>query len=108
MTAAVWICNLGHAEANGFIGRGWRPLWYNATGMRKAYDEIIDFIAHGTTPSSVAAFEASEAARQRAADLLELKKSRPLQEEEESELESFLMLEHIMRLAKARARMQVQ
>jgi hypothetical protein len=55
----------------------------------------------------VAAFEASAAARSRAADLIESRKSRVLSEEEESELDSFLMLEHIMRLAKARARMQV-
>lgn len=72
--------------------------------MIKAYNEIVDFIASGTTPRSVADFRASDATRQRVAELIELEKTDSLSLEERSELDRFLELEHIMRLAKAKAR----
>ncbi len=72
--------------------------------MIKAYNEIVDFIASGTTPRSVADFRASEATRRRVAELIELEKTDSLSAEERSELDRFLELEHIMRLAKAKAR----
>lgn len=72
--------------------------------MIKAYNEIVDFIASGTTPRSVADFRASDSTRQRVAELIELEKTDSLSLEERSELDRFLELEHIMRLAKAKAR----
>ena len=36
----------------------------------KAYEEIVDFIAAGTTPQNVISFRPSEAAQQRVGDLL--------------------------------------
>ena len=72
--------------------------------MIKAYNEIVDFIASGTTSRSVADFRASDATRQRVAELIELEKTDSLSLEERSELDRFLELEHIMRLAKAKAR----
>ncbi len=36
----------------------------------KAYEEVIDFIAAGTTPQNVIAFRPSEAAQERVTDLL--------------------------------------
>jgi GTP-dependent phosphoenolpyruvate carboxykinase len=72
--------------------------------LTRAYEEVIEFIARGTTPDTVAAFRPSEAARQRVAELVERDKSSALTAEEQSELEHYLQLEHIMRLAKARAR----
>ena len=73
--------------------------------MTKAYEEIVDFIAAGTTPAGVAAFSPSEQARERVADLLERQRNGDLAAEEEAELNHYLELEHIMRLAKARARL---
>jgi hypothetical protein len=70
----------------------------------RAYDEIVDFIAAGSSPRSVVAFRPSEAARARVADLVAREKSGGLTPEETSELEHYLQLEHILRLAKARAR----
>jgi methylase of polypeptide subunit release factors len=35
-----------------------------------AYDEIIDFIAAGLTPTSLIAFQPSEAAKERVAELI--------------------------------------
>lgn len=67
-----------------------------------AYQEIIDFIAEGTNPESVATFRPSEAAKARVAELIDLEKTSALSPEERSELEHYLQLEHLMRLAKAR------
>ena len=69
----------------------------------KVYEEVIDFIAAGTTPQNVIAFRPSEAARERVADLLAREKEGVLSPEEKSELDHYLQLEHLMRLAKARA-----
>ncbi len=69
----------------------------------KVYDEIIDFIAAGTTPQSVIDFKLSEAAKERLADLIYQSKTEGLTQEEKSELDKYLVIEHIMRLAKARA-----
>jgi hypothetical protein len=72
--------------------------------LSPAYQEIIDFIAAGTRPENVIAFRPSEAAKERVADLIERGKSDTLTQEEQSELAHYLQLEHLMRLAKARAR----
>lgn len=74
----------------------------------KSYDEIIDFIAAGTTPEAVVAFHPSSAVRQRVTELSERFKDGSITTEEQSELEDFLQLEHIMIMAKARARQHTQ
>jgi hypothetical protein len=68
-----------------------------------AYLEFIDLIAGGTTPEQIIAFRPSEAARQRVEKLLAREKEDRLSPEEQSELDSFCQLEHIFRVAKARA-----
>ena len=68
------------------------------------YLGIVDFFASGTTPQSVVDFQPSAAAQQRALELLELAKQDQLTPEQESELDHFTELEHILRMAKARAR----
>lgn len=70
----------------------------------KAYEEVIDFIVAGTTPSNVASFQPSEEAKGRVRYLIEREKSNGLSLEEKSELDHYIQLEHIMRLAKVRAR----
>ncbi len=70
----------------------------------RAYEEIVDFIAMGTSPRSVAGFRPSAEAKQRVGALIRREKERGLSEEEAGELEHYLQLEHLMRLAKARAR----
>ena len=74
----------------------------------KSYDEIIDFIAAGTTPEAVVAFRPSESVQQRVAALLERSSEGSISAEEQSELEDYLQLEHIMIMAKARARQHSQ
>jgi hypothetical protein len=68
------------------------------------YFEIVDFIAAGTTPETVIDFQPSLEAQQRLAALIEREKADTLSPEEEAELDHFMELEHILRMAKARAR----
>jgi Rad3-related DNA helicase len=70
----------------------------------KAYEEVVDFIARGGNPGNVVAFRPSKEAQARVADLVTREKISGLSVEEQSELDHYLQLEHIMRLAKARAR----
>jgi hypothetical protein len=72
--------------------------------MTRAYEEIIDFIAAGSTPAAVATFVPSEASRLRVSELLRLEKSSGLSPDQLAELNHYQELEHLMRLAKARAR----
>ena len=69
-----------------------------------AYFEIIDFIASGTTPDAVIGFRPSVEAQQRVADLVEREREGDLSLDEKAELDHFFELEHILRMAKARAR----
>ena len=69
----------------------------------RAYEEIVEFIAAGTTPGRVVSYQPSDATRERVRQLIEREKSNSLSPEEESELDHYMELEHIMRLAKARA-----
>ena len=69
-----------------------------------AYQEIVDFIASGTTPQNLVDFCPSEDAKERIADLIHSEKTTGLTPEETAELNHCLQLEHLMRLAKSRAR----
>lgn len=69
-----------------------------------SYLEIIDFIASGTTPQAVADYRPSLEAQRRIAELIAQEKEGSLSLEEKSELDHFMDLEHILRVAKARAR----
>ena len=70
----------------------------------RAYEEVIEFIAAGTTPRSIVAFQPSDVTKQRVSDLIDQEKTRGLSGDEKSELDHYMQLEHLMRLAKARAR----
>lgn len=74
-----------------------------STQTTTVYDEIIDFIAAGTTPQSVIDFQLSEAAQERLADLVYQAKTEGLTGDEKRELDKYLMLEHLMTLVKAKA-----
>lgn len=73
----------------------------------RAYEEIIDFIVAGISPDSIAAYQPSQAAKDRVANLIFREKTEGLSADEKSELDHYMQLEHIMRLAKARARKYV-
>jgi hypothetical protein len=69
----------------------------------QAYEEVVEFIAT-QSPHEVIEFKPSEAARQRVLDLVNREKASGLSPEEKAELDHFMEVEHLMRLAKARAR----
>jgi hypothetical protein len=75
--------------------------------MTRAYEEIIEFIAGGTSSNDVAEFQPSDDARERVAELIRREKDAALSPDEKAELDHYLELEHIMRLAKARARLRL-
>lgn len=74
----------------------------------RSYDEIVDFFASGTTPATLVAFRPSDEATQRVAELVAKSKDGTISTEEQSELDDYLQLEHILILAKARARQHTQ
>jgi hypothetical protein len=75
--------------------------------MIRIYDELVEFIAAGVTPQSLIDFHASEQTKLKVADLIHRQKTSTLSAEETAELNCFLHLEHVMRLAKARARLHL-
>lgn len=72
--------------------------------MTRVYEEIINFIARGTSPATLAEFSPSQETKDRVADLIYREKTEELSEEERGELNHYLEIEHLMRLTKARAR----
>lgn len=68
------------------------------------YNEFIDFLAGGFTPRQIVEYKPSSALQQKFSDLLYKSKNTILTEEESIEFNYFLQLEHIIRMAKARAR----
>jgi hypothetical protein len=76
--------------------------------MILAYDELVDFIASGSTPQSVIDFQPSTETKEQVADLIRRQRADSLTPDESAELNHFLQIEHLMRLAKARARQRLQ
>jgi hypothetical protein len=73
------------------------------SAAQPVYWELIDFIAAGTTPEQVIAFRPSAAAQERVEELIAKAKDEDLSPDDQSELDYFFQLEHILRVAKARA-----
>jgi len=71
--------------------------------INPAYEEIINFLAAGITSQSLIEFQASETVKERVTDLIYREKNEGISLDEKSELDHYLILEHLLRLAKARA-----
>jgi hypothetical protein len=72
--------------------------------MTRVDEEIIEFLAAGTTPSALVAFQPSVDAKARVADLMHREKTTGVSADETIELNHYLHLEHVMRVVKACAR----
>lgn len=70
----------------------------------RAFDEIIDFITSMPQNEQILAYKPSQTSIQRLETLLEKKKGDDLSEDENIEIDRFLLIEHLMRVAKARAK----
>lgn len=74
------------------------------TSYAHIYDSLAEFMA-GLDPVKVLAFHAPKEIQVRVEELLEKKREEGLSEQEGKELEHYFILEHIVRLAKSRARL---
>jgi hypothetical protein len=70
-------------------------------------DEIIDFITSSPEPQKVLAYRPNPTLQERVEDLVYKKKTETLSLEENIELERYLLIEHIMIMAKKRAKKQL-
>jgi hypothetical protein len=70
----------------------------------KAYDEIVNLFARGSSQSEILEFHPSEQSQLRVRYLLGRLKNDQITVEESSELESLGQLEQMMQIIKARAR----
>lgn len=71
--------------------------------INPAYEEIINFLAGGITSQSLINFQVSEQVKEKVADLIFREKNNVISPNEKIELDHYLILEHLLRLAKARA-----
>ena len=69
----------------------------------KASEEVANFIAM-TNPAKVLAFRPSEETTKRVSELIEREKNDEITAEEKRELDYYMHLEHLMRMAKIYAR----
>ena len=76
--------------------------------LTHVYDEILDFLAAGTTAESIANFRPSEEAQARVRELIERRGEGKITPAEDEELDEYLRLEHLMIMAKARAQVRLQ
>jgi hypothetical protein len=70
----------------------------------RAADEVVEFLAREISPQALVAFRPSEVTRQRVWELVQKEKEEGLTPEEKSELDDYERLEHLLILAKAKAR----
>lgn len=75
--------------------------------ITSVFDEIVEFITSTPQPEQILRFKPSADAQHRLELLLDKKREEGLSEAENHELEQYLTIEHIMRLAKARARQRL-
>ena len=75
----------------------------------KVYGELIELLARGGGPEAIIAFRSPEEAQDRAYELIYRKRERNgLTAHEAKELDSYVQREHIVRMAKIRARVLIK
>jgi hypothetical protein len=72
--------------------------------QNRVFDEVIDFITSIPQPQEILNYKPSKFTQNRLDNLLEKKRNDQLSEDEIHELEQFVMTEHIMRIAKIKAK----
>ena len=85
------------------LARGLRDLEGVSSGGETAVGEIVDVLTSQPTPEQVLALRPSDEMQARVSDLLQRSAVGTLSRAEDAELERYLYLEHLVRLAKARA-----
>lgn len=72
-----------------------------------AETEVAQFLAGGPTPEEILAFHASPEVNERMYELIDRERDEHITEEERQELESYMYIEHLMRLIKAEAHLKL-
>ncbi len=85
------------------LERGFRELQMERTGNGQAIDEIIAILASQPTPEEILALHPSPQLQTRVSELLASSKNGKLSHLEEIELERYLTIEHLVRMAKSHA-----
>ena len=75
--------------------------------LLRVYDEMIDFITSAPRLEEIITFQPSQKSQQRLENLQFKRREEGLSEDELHELEQFVMVEQIMRLAKAKAKQKL-
>jgi len=70
--------------------------------------EVIRFLLHRPAPEDIIAFRPSSSVATRMYELIDQERSGMLSEAEQRELESYMYLEHFMRMMKAEAHRQLE
>jgi hypothetical protein len=73
----------------------------------RAADEVVDFLAREIPTDTLVTFHPSECTRQRVWQLVRKEKEEGLTPDEKCELDDYERLEHLLILAKAKARGQI-
>jgi len=81
-------------------------LKYHMVAYPNIYDTLAEFMAN-LDPEKVLGFHAPSAIQKRVDSLLTQKQEEGLSGAEQDELDHYLILEHIVRLAKSRARLHL-
>jgi hypothetical protein len=74
----------------------------------QAATEVAQFLAHHPTPEQIVAFHPSPEVAERAYELIHADRDGKLTDEERTELESYLVIEHLMELIKLEAHQQLR
>lgn len=74
----------------------------------QAATEVAQFLAHHPTPEQIVAFHPSPEVAERAYELIYTDRDGELTEEDRKELESYLVIEHLMELIKLEAYQQLR
>lgn len=85
------------------LERGLRDAQVEDRAGVSAATDIVAVLTSQPTPEQVLALRPSDAMQDRVSELLQRSKTEGLSRTEESELDRYLYLEHLVRLAKARA-----
>jgi hypothetical protein len=100
---AVQLRSHSEAQLSKIFELGLREL--NAQGQPEfeGVSEILEFLASLPTPEEIIALRPSEALQTRVSTLLEKNRTEGLSSDEERDWEQYQYLEHLVRLAKAKA-----
>jgi hypothetical protein len=89
------------------LARGLRDVEDADVGGEGTESDIVGVLTSQPTPEQVLALKPSDKMQARVSDLLQLSTAGTLSKAEEIELDRYLYLEHLVRLAKARALEQI-